>query len=178
MEAPRITIYYRYLNNIDGKPLTTFTEFTKNADIHYGDINAALGGESQYIIEFDIWNNEPAFAAGMYIDRVHNAEKCVFSVWNDKDKIASNEITIGNDYTKSFMYARCFYNKNDKEFKPIAGTKGISNELVGNILPDTVGVLSGQPGGDHTIIQTKIIVPPGVTKANYFNFVFSFDYEY
>jgi len=49
------------LDNIDGRQMLGFVSTARNKKIYWGEVNGLLGGESQYIVEFDIWNNEPGW---------------------------------------------------------------------------------------------------------------------
>lgn len=179
MEAPLITIYYRLLSNIDESPVSSFVQLNNFHDLNYGNINAVDGGESPFIIEFDIWNNEPAFSAGMRPNRVKDALNCKLEVWNDKNFKSSSNLRYGDTNEQSFMYARCVTNSKKTSFQPIAGPLALpSNKIEGNVNPTNKGVLSGQPGGDRTIIQTKIIIPPNTNTDVTSNFVFNFEYDF
>jgi hypothetical protein len=50
------------------------------------------------------------------------------------------------------------------------------NNIYGTVLANA-GMLSGQHGGDHIKIQTKVSIPPN-TQPNFKSFVFEFSYEY
>lgn len=179
MEAPRITVYYRILDNIDETPITEYRFFdsTARTTLNYGHINPKKGGESPYIIEFDIWNNEPAFSAGMLPDRVKDAKRCSFEVWDDPNLKTTNNLIKNGDI---FVHARCITENKNSPWVPIAGAYSYLNRMhiVGNVDKSIIGVLSGQPGGDHTIIQTKLKIPANAGYDDNFNFTFNFEYDY
>ncbi|AEO93433.1 gp173 [Bacillus phage G] len=179
MEAPRITIYYRILSNVDETPVTNFMfiDSTKDLTLNYGHIDPTKGGESPYIIEFDIWNNEPAFAAGMLPDRVKDAKNCTFEVWDNANLNSMNNLIKDK---KMFVHARCITKTRNSKWLPIAGAYVSLDKdgIFGNVDKTNEGVLSGQPGGDHTIIQTKLVLPELVGYNKNFNFVFNFGYDY
>lgn len=180
LEPPRITIYTRILSNIDGRELEKYTDIktTTPRQLNFGAINCITGGESPVIIEFDIWNNEPAFAAGLRPDRVSDAENCTFTAWDDDTCSSSTNIKKDISVDTSYIYARNISKGYNVPFKPIAGANGIhSSDILGNVDVSRPGVLSGQPGGDHTKIQTKIVIPPN-TRPNLTNFVFCFEYNF
>lgn len=177
LEAPRITIYFRVLSNVSNEELRGFTDILPNETLSYGYINGITGGESSQIIEFDIWNNEAAFAAGWLPDTVSDAINCTFSAWDNADCTSSAGIQIPNK-GGSFVYARNVTQDLNQSFKPIAGPLCLgSNDLFSSVNPNRGGILSGQSGGDHFRIQTKIVIPPN-TQPQVRDFVFAFQYDY
>lgn len=182
-EAPRITIYARVISNIDNSQLQGFSDARyKKGNYSFGSVNGLTGGESSNIVEFDIWNNEPAFSAGGLAENNADAINCKFSAWDSSALANSNSIkhngdpfyvrarnTTGGDYSKSFV--------------AIAGARGLQtydNQLVEFAGNETL-TLSGQAGGSHIEIQTKIVVPaPENNPIGDVNkkFVFAFQYDY
>lgn len=196
MEAPRITIYYRMLDNLDGSPVTNFIflDISRENYFNFGQINTIKGGQSPYIIEFDIWNNESAFSGGMLPSSVKDARNCTFEVWDD-EKLSTVERISKNGI--HFVQARCITVNKNASWQPIAGINSLRRQnIFGNINPTNPGILSGQPGGDHTIIQVKVVIPPSeallgeITEPNEdnqdttqsgihdFKCTFNFEYEY
>lgn len=176
MESPKITMYGRIISNADQTPLREYKEWRNNQIWHYGDINGIKGGESPYVIEFDIWNNEPAFNGLSGKQAVADAENCTLTVWDTIDCTSTLNI---NHNGVGFMNARCVTNDLNAEFQSISGVDDFK-DIVGNVNSSKTGVLHGKLGGDHTVIQTKIIIPElnGAISPGDVNFVFQFGYEY
>ena len=57
MTPPLITIYSRLKDNVTGEILTDWDEYD-NSNWYYGYCLSNYGGESAYVVELDIWNNE------------------------------------------------------------------------------------------------------------------------
>lgn len=181
---PLITYYARPKNNLTGEPLIDFMSMNNNNIWYYGNCNLS-GGESEYIIEFDIWNNEPAFDAGTGRGKCPNAKNCKFTVYSKYDQNQNNPYIVKeNDIVyNSYIHARCLNNynlDNGLEFKPIrGGFKNGSIDITGNIDPTNIGTLYGT--GDHAIVQTKLVIPdvdqPKLNSGRV-EFVFKFSYDY
>ena len=62
---PFITCYARILDRITLNPLTEFVDALDKTKVWDLGVIYKLGGYSQYIIEFDIWNNEPTVSGGI-----------------------------------------------------------------------------------------------------------------
>lgn len=178
-EAPRITYYARVLDNITNEQVLDYMSANKNNTWYYGQC-AKTGGESQYIVEFDIWNNEPAFNAGTAEYDCPNATNCKLTVWPTKDCKA----TVENDLFRlptPFMEARCITNDYKADYTKIKfdTTGKMLTNITGNVNPSKIGTLHGN--GDHTIIQTRINleIPEGfVFDSNRYQFVFAFYYDF
>lgn len=165
-EAPLITMYARILDNLTGEELLSFTDVKDNKTWYYGKCNSLEGGESQYIIEFDIWNNELSFNAGTYDTRCKDALNCKFELNID----ANSELA---KIQPSFMYARCLTN-GFEEFIPIKNNNKLN--ISGNVCPNS-NILKGN--GDHAIVQTKIVLPEGSNiKIDRYSFNFKLCYDY
>lgn len=170
MQAPLITIYARVIDNLTGKELLGFDYAHNQSAWYYGKCNSIDGGESQYIVEFDIWNNERGFNAGMYDHRCQDAKRCRLNIWpNQGYQINNNDLFNMKD---PFMYARCLTTEIG-EYQPIDVDKHL--RIIGNVNPN-IDSLKGS--GDHAIVQTKIIIPPNSNLENKrYDFSFSFYYD-
>ena len=173
MQPPLITYYARVIDNLTGEEIFKTTEASKNL-WYYGNCNGLQGGESQYIVEFDIWNNEAAYNAGTYDTHCLNAINCKFSVWPDANLTMQNSNPLFI-LTQPFMFVRCISNGYDTPFVPIKYNMKLTN-IVGNNNPNLVGTLQGN--GDHTKIQTKLILQPNTNlEIIKYNFVTNFEYD-
>lgn len=179
MESPRITIYGKVLDNKDQTMVRDYNDWRQNQIWHYGNVNGSRGGESSYIIEFDIWNNEPAFNTLSGKEAVLDAKNIQLSVWSDETKTSSVGLNHGGI---GFVNARCVTKNNKTSFQPIFGVVAF-DEIYGNVAKKK-GTLSGQLGGDHTIIQTKIVIPDIVASVGSplpngnATFMYSLTYDY
>lgn len=178
MEAPRITIYYRVLDNSTQNEIRE-TNFLDSKDtLLFGDINGIQGGESPYIIEFDIWNNEPDFNGLSGMSVVSDAINCRFTAWDDETQTSTMLINENGVY---LIHARCVTKDYNSNFKPIGGPNQLF-DIYGNV-DFTKGELKGIIGGEHTKIQTKIVIPDSSLIGYQLSpgerhFVFSFSYDY
>lgn len=167
MLAPRMTYYARVLDNVTKKQVVPFTSIKNNNLWYFGKCNGTLGGESQYIIELDIWNNEPAFNAGTYDVHVADATNCKLTVISDQNASALF------DLDEPFMYARNITLNNNEDFK------GIKDY---DIMLDKIGrhdnsIIKGN--GDNALIQTKIKIPSNSQlKSKRHNFALTFYYDF
>ncbi|MFW6015075.1 MAG: hypothetical protein ACOCRK_01405 [bacterium] len=182
MSPPLITYYARVISNLNPeKEILPFTNVITNNTWYYGKCNL-YGGESEYIVEFDIWNNEPAFDAGTRRVPCKDAKNCKFTVYSKYDETRRDNPFIVN--SNDLIGQKCLYARNlnnyiqQEDFKPINGKLlNGSIDVRGNVNPNEIGVLSGE--GDHTIIQTKIIVPSDAEiQIERVNFVFQLSYDY
>ena len=170
LEAPKMTYYARAMSNLTGKILTDWQLY--DASIwYYGKCNNN-GGESEYIIELDIWNNEPAFNAGSYDYYNADAINCALYI-NQYDYNNADVFKLGE-----FVYARCYTSNKREEWQPITKSQPLTY-IYGNLNNKLVGTIQGKT--DHCILQTKIIMPENDILQNnqryMFNLVFSYDYE-
>ena len=173
-EAPKITYYVRLRSNLNGQILTNWQPYD-NAIWYYGVCNSLNGGESDYIVELDIWNNEPGFNAGGYAYHNQNATSCQLSIEPVDNSTANLALfKLGFPY----IYGRCFSTNIRENWESITINKPLT-KLYGTVQSKVNGVLIGY--ADHMILQTKIIMPPNTTLENYkrypFNLVFSYNYE-
>ena len=174
-QPPAITIYHRTIDNVTGQEIDEYKLIGKRSNFHYGTLSGIDGGESEYVVEIDVWNNEPALYGGMFTADISSANNCTFKAWDNENLNSSYKIRNLVD-NKSYVVARCV-TRDFPDFKPICGNVSLApDNLYGTVLADS-GVLSGQHGGDHMKIQTKISVPPN-TFPGFKSFVFEFSYEY
>lgn len=180
MESPRITLYGKILDNKDQTLIRNYQEWKSNQIWHYGSVNGVKGGESSYVIEFDIWNNEPAFNGLSGKETVLDAENVRLSVWDDESLTSSINLSYAGI---GFVNARCITNDLKADYDHIFGAKGFY-EIYGNVGKER-GILSGQLGGDHAVLQTKIVIPDVIASAGQplpegdvnFVYVLTFQYE-
>lgn len=189
-DEPRITIYGKVLDNKTQSLIKGYHEWTGNSVWNYGEVNGINGGESPYVIELDIWNNEPAFNGLSGNDVVADATNCKLTVWNNDNCVDSS--TMKDAYGNFFMKVRCITKDINSQYQQVAGPTMFSN-LRGNVgngvnpnltESDLQGRLQGVHGGDHTIIQTKIVLPDNQSNgydpipSGDKNFVFAFHYDF
>ena len=183
MDAPRMTYYARIIDNLDDSQITGFKDTKLNSNWNYGQCDGLIGGESQYIVEFDIWNNEPAFNAGTYDVAVQNAINCKLSVLpNGSILDPTSDLAKLFNLSNPFVYARCTTFSYTETW---VGIKINDNpilsqyleEITGNVSPLVKGTILGD--ADHAIVQTKIILPANSNiDANRYNFNLVFYYDY
>lgn len=173
MDVPRITYYAKVIDNLTGKDITNYKNAMDNDLWYYGKINSNLGGESQFIVEFDIWNNEPSFNHRTFDVKCKDAKNMKLGIEVKKPNV--NDDDFENDlYNVPFFYARSLTNGYDEEYKLIDSRNKLS--IVGNLDPSK-NILSG--AGDHCIVQTKLIIPEGVILKNQrFNFNITLEYDF
>ena len=170
-EMPLMTYYMKVIDNISGEEIMRYDYVGKKNICYYGKCNAKEGGESEFIIEFDIWNNEPAFNAGAYDYKCQDAKNCRLTIWPNKNCSIDSTNKLFN-VQQSFMYARCL-TFGPKEFKPIKYHNGVN--VVGNVNPNIDSI---KGCGDHAKVQTKIILPKNSDiPSDRYNFNFSFFYD-
>jgi hypothetical protein len=172
---PRVTVYSRIIDNITGEQIEGYKLVNRKSNFHFGRINGISGGESSVIIEFDIWNNEPAIMAGMGTHGVQDATECKFTAWDNNSLTSSKNIEDHSSFVP-YVHARSVTQFQD-DFQPIGGTRYLPSEKIYNSVSNIPGFISGQPGGDHTKIQTKIVLPIN-QKPEHKNFVFEFSFNY
>jgi hypothetical protein len=161
-----MTYYTRVIDNIDGHQLLGYVSTAKNKQLYYGKCNGIMGGESQYIVEFDIWNNEPAWDGGTPQTIAQNATNCRLTI----------DIPAESRDLNPFLYARCITLSLDSEFKDISMSHREFNEIQGNA-SDEYGTILGV--SDHATIQTKIkLKKNSVIKQLQYNFGLNFLYNY
>lgn len=175
MEAPRITIYARVLDNKDESVLRGYEDVYKNNVWFFGKMNGVNSNESPFVMEFDIWNNEPALNAFQNNTEVLEAKNCRIEAWDTSDLTTTSQISYNNNL---FVHTRCVTHDFNQPFKPIAGTWKVCDEIYGNVSYNEKGVLKGQLGGDRAKIQTKIILPAERIEPGERKFVLAFYYDF
>jgi hypothetical protein len=174
---PKITYYARVLDNITNEQVLGFTDLTKSSTWYYGKCDGLNGGESEYVVEFDIWNNEAELAnTGGYVD-CGDATNCRLTVWADKNRTIQSPLF---NLSNPFMYARCTSFNYNEPFKGIKGQTSVLDSITGNMNRtsiDSRGFILGK--GDHALVQTKIILPKdSQLETQRYSFVFEFMYDY
>jgi hypothetical protein len=174
MDAPRMTYYARVIDNITNKEILNWIDTYHSRNWYFGKV-CTYGGESQYMVEFDIWNNEPAWNAGAYDEHCEDATNCRLTVWSDTDCLAKSNVPLFN-LPHPFMYARCITNDYKSKFEGIRNGDMLTN-ITGNVNPNHIGLIHGNC--DHSFIQTKIVLPEqsGLDNIRY-NFIIAFYYDY
>jgi hypothetical protein len=175
IDTPAITVYYRTIDNVTHEEVDGYKLLNSKSHFHYGKISGIDGGESQFIVELDIWNNESAFYGGMQTYDVLDATSCKFSAWDNENLNSSMSIRNPVD-NRPYVMARCV-TRDFSDFKAIAGRVSLASENLYGTINSESGILSGQHGGDHMKIQTKISIPSN-TLSSFKNFVFDFSYNY
>lgn len=137
-QFPFITCYARIIDRIDMVPQSEF----KDALIHENKWNLGkikyMGGLSQYIIEFDIWNNEPDVSAGFTQKIFNDAKDCSVSIVNrnkDNNGMIFKIRNVTNNYNDEFINAYDNF--------PISGN-----------VTKVPGILKGN--GDHCMFQIAV----------------------
>jgi hypothetical protein len=172
---PRMSYYGRVIDNQTGEEILSSTDALENNVWYYGKCNGLEGGESSYIVELDIWNNEPAFNAGMREIQCLDAVNCRLTVWPNEEckPIYDNALFNLQD---PFLY---FNNVSDNYKENFKGAKynNMFTDVTGTSNPDREGIIQGI--GDHAKIQTKIILPKNSDiPTDRFNFTIAFYYDY
>jgi hypothetical protein len=172
-----MTYYAKVVDNLTNTDITKYKNAIDNNLWYYGKINGNYDGESQFIIEFDIWNNEPAFNHRGYETICRDAKnvKMGVEVINKPVMRKDNEFvpTNGNNLNHiDFFYARSLTEGYD-DFQLV----NINNKLniVGNVDPSKKSLLGV---GDHCIVQTKIKLDNNTLTKNRYNFNVTLSYDF
>ena len=166
MITPRMTYYTRVLSNIDEHQMLPYASTVRNKKLYYGRVNALTGGESEYIVEFDIWNNEPGWDGGTPQMTAQNAINCRLVI----------DIPCECRNLSPFLYARCTTLDPKSEYKDISMAHKEFKDIQGNA-SDVYGAILGVC--DHATIQTKIKLKKSSTVQNsHYNFFLNFLYNY
>lgn len=169
-----MTYYARVIDNITNKEVLGWLDTYHSRNWYYGKVSS-FGGESQYVVEIDIWNNEPAWNSGTYDEKCADATNCRFTVWADNECRAKNTPLFSLD--KNFMFARCITNDYKSKFNTFIRNDYMFKDIVGNVNPNKIGVIHGNC--DHAILQTKIILPEATNlESDKYNFIMAFYYDY
>lgn len=173
VNSPKMTYYVRVIDNITGTHITEWDSY-ENSAWYYGRCNSLRGGESEYIVEFDIWNNEAAFNAGMYDDHNLDAFNCRMSAIQNATANSAALFAM----TEPVVYARCTTFSHKDLFVPIRNNNMLTG-ITGNVNINATGVIQGL--GDHATVQTKIILPAGAPLDGHsryaFDIAFYYDFE-
>lgn len=164
MSPPIMTYYTKLLDNATGEQIFGYASTAKNKQLYYGKVNGFNGGESQYIIEFDIWNNEPALYAGGPITTVQDAT-------NTKLEI---QIPPNSRDLNPFFYARCTTNDPQSAFQTLSMSNKTFTAIKGNC-SQSLGTILGT--SDHATIQTKIKLKPN-SNVKYHQYAFALKFSY
>ena len=165
--TPRMTYYTRVVDNLTGEQVMGWVSTARNKDIFYGNVDAEAGGESDYIIEYDIHNNETyAWDANGPTYTCMDAINCALYI----------EMTSECRNLCPFFYARCITLHPEAEWEAITAQHPKFTNIQGLCSPD-FGVILGS--GDHAIIQTKIRLKRGSSIClDQYGFMLRFSYQY
>jgi hypothetical protein len=160
-----MTYYIRGIDNLTGEQVFSQVSTAICKDLYFG--RCAPGGESEYIIEYDIYNNEPyAWNLNGPSITCMDAKNC--SLYID----IPGEC---RDLTP-FLYARCITYNPEAEWKALDMAHPVFKEIQGRCSPD-FGVILGV--GDHAIIQTKIKLKKNTNICrDKYQFELRFTYQY
>ncbi len=177
IEPPLITYYARVLDNLSNTYITEYKNAMDNEITwYYGEIYKNTG-ESQYIIQYDIWNNEPAFNQRFYDKHCRDAINIKFgiSLYSKKDYPNDETYIPATDFANlNFMYARIYNEDYQSDWQLINNKKKI--DLISNTTNDK-GVLYGN--ADHCIVQTKLIFKEPIDlNAGRYYFQSTIDYDF
>ena len=164
---PKMTYYTKVVDNLTGEQIFGYVSTVKNKTLYYGSVDGLNGGESQYSVFFDIWNNEPGWSGGTPLQIAQDATNC---------KLRINIPAESRDINP-FLYARCTTADLQGPFESLNMGRREFDGIKGNMSKD-MGVILGS--GDHATIQTKIKLKPGLSicRAQYaFELVFSYNFE-
>ena len=163
---PRMTYYSRVLDNVDGHVLLSWASTSQNKKIYYGRCNGMIGGESEFMVEFDIWNNEPAWDGGTPQMIAQNAANCRLRITIPPESRDLNP----------FFYARCITYDLNSEFQAVDMAHRELKDIQGNA-SDEYGSILGV--SDHATIQTKIkLKKDSLVKQPTYQFTLDFVYNY
>lgn len=170
MDVPRITYYAKVIDNLTGADITSYKIAMDNNLWFYGKINKEYGGESQFIVEYDIWNNEEAFNHRTYEVKCKDARNMKLGI--EFDKVSHKD----DEFYKEICDIPFFYAKRlgDEKYQLVDNKHKL--DIRGDIHPEK-NILSGE--GDHCIIQTKLIIPHDCILLNKrYNFHITLDYDF
>lgn len=170
---PFVTCYARILDRITLNPLTEFQDALDEEKVWDLGKIYYKGGYSQYIIEFDIWNNEPVVSNGFTQLRFDNAEKCNISFWKDSSMSNTDE-SIFSTFCVPFIQLRNSTFNNKDEFTNSIEQFNYEN-VYGNHNRNSKNILYGI--GDHIKFQIGIKLPELNEMNETINFVTCFQYQ-
>lgn len=164
--CPRMTYYTRVVDNVTGEQVLGYASTAKNKKMYYGRVDGLNGGESEYIVEFDIWNNEPAWDGGTPMLIAQNAVNCKLTV----------DIPAESRNLSPFLYARCTTLDPKGNFNDLSMGRRTFSAIKGNV-SDELGTILGT--SDHATVQTKIKLKGGsIVKHPQYQFGLTFEYNY
>ena len=131
--------------------------------LNFGIINSEFGGYGQYILEFDIWNNEPAVTYGFTKTIFEDAENC---------KVYINDINFNKLHDNRFNFEIRDVLKNEK-FHKLNDYKILS----GNFNPNNIGCLNGRTDHCKFQISLELIKFNKLVCKDRINFNVCFEYE-
>lgn len=157
---PFITCYGRLLDRRDLSEITEYIDALTFKDCwNLGRVQNKKG-LSQYVLELDIWNNEPDVSMGFTQQLFNDAKDCKILIYEDVNKNQYNE-------KLSFSIRNLFDNSNNfKVYKD-------EFLLKGNVT-NYPGILKGN--GDHAIVQIALNLNDLSEDINYLNFVICLQY--
>lgn len=170
-EPPLITYYAKVIDNLSDKDITSYKNAMDNDFTwYYGTCNVN-GGESQYIVQFDIWNNEPAFNHRGFDKRCADAYN-VYMSFEIKSAEVNDEGYIFELKHTPFVKYRMLLDNYDTEWQYVQD----KIQLIGNVNPQSKKLLGE---GDHCIVQTKIVLPSNLNfNPNRYHFTVNLSYDY
>ena len=210
LAPPLVTVYTRVLEGVSLNPLTGYQRLIPSNDqsnsanstglsinttpsiigqygnvvnsmLNYGILNGVTGGSSTYILELDIWNNEPALSGGVQplaVSDVVNLAVYVQDSFTSGSVINVAPQVVPNMPGQPVVYARCVTNDFNMPWTSFLNGPQAFTALYGNVNPTLQGMLAGNaPGGDHAVVQTRITLQPNTPQANY-SFALGINYDY
>lgn len=166
---PFITCYARLLDRVTLKPITEFSDALDKSKIwDLGLVHSEFGGLSQYIIELDIWNNEPSVSGGMTKLTFDDAENCNITIWDNEFKNSSP--IFSSNYNCQIRNSLFELNSFDNIIE------SIKFDVNGNVDNKKTGTLHGI--SDHSKIQIGLqLFKNSFVNGEKQNFYIFFEYE-
>lgn len=156
---PFITCYARIVDRIDMIAQSEFKDaLTYENKWNLGKVKY-MGGLSQYVIEFDIWNNEPDVSAGFTQKIFNDAKDCSVSIFNrnkDNNGLIFKIRNVTEDYSNEFINVYDNF------------------QIYGNVTK-IPGVLKGN--GDHCVFQIAVDLIKRADGVNILPFIVCFSYN-
>lgn len=157
---PFITCYARILDRITSLPITDFKDALKNDKPWELGMIKTSKGCSQFIVEFDIWNNERKVSGGFTQRLFNDAKNCRISIYKDRQKNRLDD-NISIKIKDSFK---------NNPFVTLYDSFDISGNVFNNI-----GLLSGK--GEHAQIQITLDINDEIEYKETLDFVVCFQYN-
>ena len=144
LSTPRMTYYTRVISNITGEQHLGWVSTARVKDLYFGLVDGVNGGESDFIVEYDIHNNEVyGWSANGPTITCLDAVNCSMYV----------EIPAECRSLCPFLYARCVTYSPEAEWEKIDCQTPEFKTIQGLCSPE-FGTILGT--GDHAIIQMKV----------------------